>query len=89
MLDPVGLASAVGRPIRPALIQLSYFSRLYTFLLFKLEDTARNAGLLLAPAEGLGLWPFGQKKSLLCCYGPFLTIFVSSCNLGNFVIISS
>ena len=45
-----------------------------------LEDTARYAGLLLAPAEGFGLWPtlflpFGQKKSFLCCFGPFLAIF--------------
>ena len=30
----------------------------------KLEDTARYAGLLLAPAEGF-----------LCCFGPFLAIF--------------
>ena len=46
----------------------------------ELEDTARYAGLLLAPAEGLGLrprlfLPFGQKKSLLCCFGPFLAFF--------------
>ena len=39
-------------------------------LSFKLEDTARYAGLLLAPAEGFGLrlrlfLPFGQKKSFL------------------------
>ena len=45
-----------------------------------LEDTARYAGLLLAPAEGFGLRPrlflhFGQKKSLLCCFGPFLAFF--------------
>ena len=45
-----------------------------------LEDTARYAGLLLAPAEGFGLrpkicLPFGQKKSLLCCFCPFLAIF--------------
>ena len=34
-----------------------------------LEDTARYAGLLLAPAESFGLWPrvflpFGQKNNL-------------------------
>ena len=51
------------------------FSR-YTLL----EDTARYAGLPLAPAEGFGLWPrfflpFGQKISFLCCLGPFLAIF--------------
>jgi hypothetical protein len=50
-----------------------------------LEDTARYAGLLLAPAESFGLrprlfLPFGQKKSFLCCFGPFL---VSSSNHGN------
>ena len=48
--------------------------------LFVLEDTARYAGLLLAPAEGFGLrprlfLPFGQKKCLLCCFGPFLAFF--------------
>ena len=40
------------------------------FFKLKLEDTARYAGLLLAPAEGFGLWPrpflpFGQKKELI------------------------
>ena len=35
-----------------------------------LEDTARCAGLLLAPAKGFGLWlnlflPFGEKKLLM------------------------
>ena len=45
-----------------------------------LEDTARYAGLLLAPAEGFSLrprlfLPFGQIKSLLCCFGPFLAFF--------------
>ena len=81
MLDPVGLASAVGRPIRPALIQLSYFSRLYTFLLFKLEDTARYAGLILAPAEGFGLWPrlfffaLWAKKELIMLLWPIFDNF--------------
>ena len=45
---------------------------------WKLEDTARYAGLLLAPAEGFGrhfFFPSGKKKSLLCCFGPFLAIF--------------
>ena len=40
----------------------------------KLEDTARYAGLLLAPAEGFGrgfFLPFGQKKIFLCCFCPF------------------
>ena len=62
--------------------------KIYTFAinflkllqLLILEGTARYAGLLLAPAEGFGLrprllLPFGQKKSLLCCFGPFLAIF--------------
>ena len=47
-----------------------------------LEDTARYAGLLLAPAEGFGLRPklflrFGQKKSVFYCFGPFLAFFCS------------
>ena len=55
----------------------------------ELEGKARYAGQLLAPAEGFGLrprlfLPFGQKKSLLCCFGPFLQFLVSSSNLGNF-----
>ena len=41
--------------------------------IYILEDTARYA-------EGFGLWPrlllpFGQKKTFLCCFGPFLAIF--------------
>ena len=49
-------------------------------LLVRLEGIARYAGLLLATAEGFGLrprlfLPFGQKKSLLCCFGPFLAFF--------------
>ena len=52
----------------------------FSSFLSTLEDTARYAGLLLAPAEGFGLrprlfLPFGQKKSLLCCFGPFLAFF--------------
>ena len=42
-----------------------------------LEDTARYASLLLAPAEGFGVrpWfflPFGQKKNCLCCFGLYI-----------------
>ena len=42
-------------------------------LQYKLEDTARYDGLLLAPAEGFGLWPrfllpSVQKKSFLCYF---------------------
>ena len=45
-----------------------------------LKGTARYAGLLLAPAESFSLrprlfLPFGQKKGLLCCFGPFLAFF--------------
>ena len=48
--------------------------------LVQLEDMARYAGLLLAPAEGFGLRPnllltFGPKNGLLCCFGPFLANF--------------
>ena len=53
----------------------------------KLEDTAHYAGLLLAPAKGFGLGFFclsGKKESLLCCFGPFLAIFVSSSYFVNF-----
>ena len=60
--------------------QLNIMQYIYFLIKSKLEDTARYAGLLLAPAESFGLWPrlflpFGQKKSLLCCFGPFLAIF--------------
>ena len=45
--------------------------------IYKLEDMACYAHILLAPVEGFGLWPrlffpFGQKKSLFSCFGPFL-----------------
>ena len=45
-----------------------------------LEDTARYAGLLLAPAEGFGLWPtlflpFGQKKELFMLFWPIFSNF--------------
>ena len=44
-----------------------------------LEDTARYAGLLLAPAEGFGLWPrlflpFGQKKELFMLFWPIFGV---------------
>ena len=56
------------------------FKNIFFSLLKSLADTARYAGLLLAPAEGFGLrprliLPLGQKKSLLCCFDPFLAIF--------------
>ena len=49
--------------------------------LLTLKDTARYAGLLLAPAEGFGHRPMAffalraKKESLLCCFGPFLAFF--------------
>ena len=50
------------------------------YFIGKLEDKARYAALLLAPAEGFGLRPrlflsFGPKKRLFCCLGLFLEIF--------------
>ena len=58
-----------------ALVSLTPFY--FTLLL---EGSARFAGFLLAPAEGFGLrprlfWPFGQKKSFLCCFCFFKAIF--------------
>ena len=44
----------------------------------ELEDTARYAGLLLAPAECFGqgfFGPLGKKESLLCGFGPFSAFF--------------
>ena len=42
----------------------SFMIHLYFHLLILLEDTARYAGLLLAPAEGFGLFlPFAQKSA--------------------------
>ena len=54
----------------------------------KLEDTARYAGLLLAPAEGFGLrprlfLPFGQKKALYAVLAHFWQFLVTSSNRGN------
>ena len=46
-------------------------SLLYTIL----EDMARYAGLLLGGLRPRLFLPFGQKKRLLCCFGPFLAIF--------------
>ena len=46
----------------------------FVVVLYRLEDMACYAGLLLAPVEGFGLRP-GKKNAFLCCFGPFLTIF--------------
>ena len=59
------------------------------FFIKRLEDTARYAGLLAAPAEGFGFWPRfslpGRKPrayyAVLAHFRPFL---VSSSNLSNF-----
>ena len=63
----------------------------------KLEDTARYAGLLLAPAEGIGLRPraffaLWAKKDLFILFwpilgylwGPVVTLVTFSSNLSNF-----
>ena len=62
-----------------------------------LEDTARYAGLLLAPADGFGLrprlfLPFGQKKTFFMLFWPIfgnfwcpvVTMVTFSSNLINF-----
>ena len=57
---------------------------------YQLEDVARYAGLLLAPAEGFGLrprlfLPFGQKKrAYYAVLAHFWKFLVPSSNLGNF-----
>ena len=51
-------------------------------VLYRLDDTAGYAGLLLGPAEG-SLWPsaeaffalWAKKRILLCCFSPFLAFF--------------
>ena len=67
------------------------------FVKCKLEDTARYAGLLIAPAEGFGLWPrlicpSGKKKSFFLLFWPIfgnfwcpvVTVVTFSYNLSNF-----
>ena len=59
-------------PIRQTLLNIVFMLCLWTAL----EDTARYAGLLLAPAEGFGLWqrlflPFGQKKTYFAVLAHF------------------
>ena len=67
------------------------------FLKKKLEDTARYAGLLLAPAEGFGLRPrlffaLRAKKKLIMLFWPIfcnfwcpvVTLVTFSSNLSNF-----
>ena len=53
----------------------------------ELEDTARYAGLLLAPAEGFGrgfFCPVGKKRAYYAVLAHFWHFLVSSSNLGNF-----
>ena len=61
----------------------------------KLEDTARYAGLLLAPAEGFGrgfFCPLGKKKAFFMLFWPIygnfwcpvVTVVTFSSNLSNF-----
>ena len=45
----------------------------------ELEDTARYAGLLLAPAEGFGLWP-----RLFCPSGKKRAYYAALAHFGNF-----
>ena len=52
-----------------------------------LEDTARYAGQILAPAEGLWprfFWPFGQKIPYFAALA-VITLVTLSSNLSNFV----
>ena len=55
-------------------------------LLFDKEDTARYAGLLLAPAEGF-VWgffcPSGKKRACYAVMAQFWRFFVFSSNRGN------
>ena len=55
--------------------------------LFRLEDTARYAGLLVAPAEGYGrgfFAPLGKIRAYYAVLAHFLQFLVSSSKLGNF-----
>ena len=63
-------------------VQFSTMSQVYTMSPSTFHAYYWYAGLLLAPAEGFGQGFFyaGQKKTLLCCFGPF---WVSSSNLSN------
>ena len=62
----------------------------YLLVSSKLEDTARYAGLLLAPAEGFGLRPRAffalrtKKRAYYAALAHFWQFLVSSSNLGNF-----
>ena len=55
-----------------------------------LEEPVRYAGLLLAPAEGFGLWSRvffalqGKKKTFYAVLANFRPFLVSSSHLGNF-----
>ena len=55
-------------------------------LLGTLEDTARYAGLLLAPAEGFGrgfFYPSGKKRAFYAVLAHFWQFLVISSNRGN------
>ena len=61
----------------------------FGLLLNILEDMASYAGLLLAPAEGFGIWPrlilpFAHKKSVYAVLAHFGLFLKSIGNLGNF-----
>ena len=58
---------------------------IHLLVLTRLEDTARYAGLLLAPAEGFGrgIFPPLGKKKLIMLFWPILGHFWCPFNLGN------
>ena len=73
--------------LTPPLYNPTLYIALSSFLnLLKLEDTARYAGLLLAPAEGFGrgfFCPSGKKKAYYAVLALFWRFLVSSSNRGN------
>ena len=61
----------------------------YSIVGQQLEDTARYAGLLIAPAEGFGrgrgfFCLSGQKRAYYAVLDHLRPFLVSSSNLGNF-----
>ena len=74
-------------PLSARVVRFSV-SRMRNFsFLIVLEDTARYAGLLLAPPEGFGrgfFCPSGKKRAYYAVLAHFWHFLVSSSNLGNF-----
>ena len=77
-------------PEKDASTQYVVKSIVISFVLgHKLEDTARYAGLLLAPAEGFSLWQraffaLRAKKQFFFVFWQIQAILVFSSNLSNF-----